>query len=381
MSLARKKICFIAASPLSINEFLVNHINSLSTCFDIHIVTNMNTPFTLELSSSIKTYNLHIERKPSLIKDLLCISPLLNYLSSNHFDAVHTIDPKAGFIGMLCAFFVRIPIRVHIFTGQAWYTKKGLVKFLLKCADRLIVKIATNILLDGKSQKEFLVKSKIVGESDAMVLGEGSISGVDKIKFTSDQQIRKIFREKYSIPDSTIVYVFLGRLNKDKGVLDLVEAFFELNKSYSDSKLFFIGADEEEIELTVKSKFCSDNIIFTGYTNEPYKILQIADVFCFPSYREGFGTSVIEASMLKIPVICSDTYGLRDTMIDKVTGLRHQVGNINDLRHKMQQLYEDPSLRQLLGSNGFDYVSKKFDAVDVTKLWVEFYKKVLQITD
>lgn len=381
MPLARKKICFIAASPLSINEFLVNHINSLSTFFDIHIVTNMNTPFALELSTSIKTYNLSIERKPSLIKDLKCISPLVSYLSSHHFDAVHTIDPKAGFIGMICSFMARVPIRVHIFTGQAWYTKKGLVKFLLKCADKLIVKIATNILLDGKSQKDFLVNSKIISDSNAMVLGEGSISGVDKVKFTCDYQIRRKVRDRYNIPDDSIVYVFLGRLNKDKGVLDLAEAFYGLNQSFRNSKLFFIGADEEDIELVVKNRFDSKNIVFTGYTNEPFNILQIADVFCFPSYREGFGTSVIEASMLKIPVICSDTYGLRDTMIDGVTGLRHQVGNIDDLRLKMQQLYEDSSLRQSLGLNGFDYVSKKFDAVDVTRLWVEFYKKVLEISD
>lgn len=379
MSLTRKKICFIAASPLSINEFLVNHINSLSFYFDIHIVTNMNTPFNLELSSSVKTFNLSIERKPSLLKDLGCISPLVSYLSSHQFDAVHTIDPKAGFIGMLCAFIARVPIRVHIFTGQAWYTKKGLVKFLLKCADKLIVKIATNILLDGKSQKEFLVKNRIVGDSSAIVLGEGSISGVDKTKFKSDSQIRTGLRRKYNIQETAIVYVFLGRLNKDKGVLDLAESFYTLNKSYSNSKLFFIGADEEDIELIVKSRFDCNDIVFTGYTNEPYNILQIADVFCFPSYREGFGTSVIEASILKIPVICSDTYGLRDTMIEGVTGLRHEVGNIDDLRLKMQQLYKDADLRTFLGSNGFDYVSQKFDAVDVTSLWVDFYKKTLKV--
>lgn len=379
MPLARKKICFIAASPLSINEFLVNHINSLSTFFDIHIVTNMNTPFTLELSSSVKTYNLLIERKPSLLKDLACISPLVSYLSSHNFDAVHTIDPKAGFIGMLCAIISRVPIRVHIFTGQAWYTKKGIVRLLLKYADKLIVKIATNILLDGKSQKEFLVKNRIISDSNAIVLGAGSISGVDKLKFASNSLIRKTLRDRYEIADSSIVYVFLGRLNKDKGVLDLVEAFYSLNQSYNDSKLFFIGADEEDIELTVKRKFDCNNIVFTGYTNEPFNILQIADVFCFPSYREGFGTSVIEASMLKIPVICSDTYGLRDTMIDGVTGLRHQVGNINDLRLKMQQLYEDSSLRQSLGSNGYNYVSSNFDAETVTSLWVDFYKRTLKI--
>ncbi len=379
MPLTRKKICFIAASPLSINEFLVNHINSLSFYFDIHIVTNMNTPFNLELSSSVKTFNLSIERKPSLLKDLGCISPLVSYLSSHQFDAVHTIDPKAGFIGMICAFIARVPIRVHIFTGQAWYTKKGIVKNLLQYADKLIVKIATNILLDGKSQKEFLVKNRIVSETNAIVLGEGSISGVDKAKFTSDGQIRAGLRRKYNILENSIVYVFLGRLNKDKGVLDLAESFYTLNQSFNNCKLFFIGADEEDIELIVKTRFNCDNIIFTGYTNEPFKLLQIADVFCFPSYREGFGTSVIEASMLKIPVICSDTYGLRDTMIDGVTGLRHQVGNIDDLRTKMQLLYQDSTLRNSLGINGFNYVSQKFDAEDVTSLWVDFYKKTLKV--
>lgn len=377
MRLHRKKICFIAASPISVNEFLGNHINSLSLNYDIYVVTNFKIPFNLQLKGPIVQHHIPIERKPSLLKDILCLFPLIKYLLANKFDSIHTIDPKAGLIGNFSAFITRVPIRIHIFTGQAWHTKKGIFKSLLKIFDKIIVQLATHILIDGKSQMDFLVEKNIVKQNGATVLGDGSISGVDKNKFIADTQVRNKLRSKYNLNADTIVFAFMGRLNEDKGVLDLAEAFYRINQIYPNTALFFIGFDEEGIELKVQSQYLSDKIVFTGYTKEPYFTLQIADVFCFPSYREGFGTSVIEASMLHIPIICSDTYGLRDTIVDGVTGLRHRVGDIQDIASKMEQLFKDRELRQFLGANGHNYVAQKFDADRLTNLWVEFYQNIL----
>lgn len=377
MALYRKKICFIAASPISVSEFLGNHINSLSLNYDIYVVTNFKVPFKLNLNHSVNYYHIPIERKPSLVKDILCLFPLIKYLISNQFESVHTIDPKAGFIGNLCAYIAAVPIRIHIFTGQAWHTKKGFVKSILMSFDKLIVKLASHILVDGKSQLDFLIYHKIIKNSGASVLGDGSISGVDKNKFISNIQVRESLRGQYGLQKDTIVYAFMGRLNEDKGVLDLASAFYRFNQKYPNSTLFFIGSDEENIESKIRLRFPSSQIRFTGYSKVPFHTLQLADVFCFPSYREGFGTSVIEASMLQIPIICSDTYGLRDTIIDGVTGLRHRVGDIDDIFDKMEELYKNEDLRSYLGRNGNEYVTKKFDSKRLTKLWIDFYKQIL----
>jgi glycosyltransferase involved in cell wall biosynthesis len=129
-----------------------------------------------------------------------------------------------------------------------------------------------------------------------------------------------------------------------------------------------------------KNKFVKiqiDNIIYFGPTPKPQEVLQAADVFCLPSYREGFGTSVIEASLLELPIICSDTYGLTETIIENTTGLRHEVKNVNQLYNQMRLLTEDATTRSYLGKNGRQYVLDHFSADEISLHWLKFYKTIL----
>jgi glycosyltransferase involved in cell wall biosynthesis len=119
------------------------------------------------------------------------------------------------------------------------------------------------------------------------------------------------------------------------------------------------------------------DITYFGPSDCPEILLQCADVFCMPSYREGFGTSVLEASVLGLPVICSDTYGLRDTIIPGKTGLVHAVGDIEELYFQMEILLLNKSLRTILGQNGLKYVKANFNADDISIEWLKFYKTIL----
>jgi glycosyltransferase involved in cell wall biosynthesis len=247
----------------------------------------------------------------------------------------------------------------------------------LKNLDRLIVYCATHILVDGESQRQFLIQNKIIDEKNSRVLGKGSISGVDLGRFSPNTEIRDKYRKELNL-SSEVIFMFLGRINLDKGVLDLVQAFLRLNRKYNNSKLVLVGPDEENLQPQIK-EMCpeSNSIVFYGSTSKPEEVLQLADVFCLPSYREGFGTSVIEASLLELPIICSDTYGLMETILDNKTGLRHQVGNIDSIYNQMEKMMEDDDLRLVLGNNGREYVLAHFSSDTISREWFNFYSNLL----
>lgn len=224
----------------------------------------------------------------------------------------------------------------------------------------------------------FLKQNNIVNSKKAIVLGNGSISGVDLEKFKPNRPTRNSLREKYGISSSAIVFIFMGRLKMDKGVLDLANAFIKLSKDFSsiELSLFFVGPDEENIKCLINTSSIKSSINFIDFTSTPELYLQLGDVFCLPSYREGFGTSVIEASALELPVICSDIYGLRDAFIDKKTGLSFRVNDIEDLKNKMSYLVENPKKIKQFGENGGIFVREKFSARFVSNCLLNFYLEI-----
>jgi glycosyltransferase involved in cell wall biosynthesis len=376
----KKKICFVVSSPITAKAFLINHIKELSKDHDVYLAANFeNEDETAFKETPLKEIiHLPIYRNVHILKDIETLLKVIKYFRKEQFDAVHSVTPKAGLLAMVGAKIARIKNRIHVFTGQVWYTKKGLFKLLLKFLDRVIVFNATHILVDGLSQQEFLISNKIISKENSRVLGKGSISGVDVKKFSPNKQIRSNIREQLGYFTNDIVYFYLGRFNRDKGLLDLAHSFEKLSSKFMNSKLLLVGFDEENIGVQIKKIISNNNAVqFVEPTSKPQDYLQVADIFCLPSYREGFGTSVIEASSMGLPVICSTTYGLKGTILDNVTGLHHNVGDIYSLFEKMLLLHEDDEMRNRLGVNGVNFVNNHFKSTTITREWVQFYEQIL----
>ncbi|RBA27879.1 glycosyltransferase family 4 protein [Flavobacterium tibetense] len=371
-----KKICFVVSAPITAQAFLLKHFEYLSKEFDITLVANFETQADFEIPFVKNTKHIAIQRSIHPIKDLLALIQLFFFFRKESFHVVHSVTPKAGLLAMTAAWLSRIPIRIHIFTGQVWHTQLGFKKQFLKFLDRLLVFFTTHVLVDGQSQRQFLIANKIITDKNSKVLGKGSISGVDVQKFNPSSAIRNLYRAQLNFQHNDIVFAFLGRMNTDKGILDLAKAFQMLSADFPNVKLLLIGFDEEHMQEQIR-KTQIDNIIYFGPTPKPQEVLQAADVFCLPSYREGFGTSVIEASLLELPIICSDTYGLTETIIENTTGLRHEVKNVNQLYNQMRLLTEDATTRSYLGKNGRQYVLDHFSADEISLHWLKFYKTIL----
>jgi glycosyltransferase involved in cell wall biosynthesis len=370
------------SSPLVANAFLTSHITVLQKKFDVYVIANFNeglAKLSLPQLDDYHTHHIKIERNISLISDVKALITLQRYFKHMSFDAVHSITPKAGLLAMIAAKLSGIKTRVHIFTGQVWYTKEGFMKKLLMFLDKIIVKFATHILVDGHPQRQFLIDNHLINAKNSQVFGKGSISGVDVLRFSPDSSIRRKIREELSLLDSDIVFIFLGRINKDKGVLDLANAFKKLSADNLNAKLLIIGFDEGNFLSQMQEIIGNnDSFIYYGVTSKPEIVLQAGDVACLPSYREGFGTSVIEASLLGLPIICSDTYGLMDTIVENETGLRHPVGDIAALSMQMKKMIESPEIRSYLGNNGRKYVVENFSASDISNQWLNFYMQIFK---
>lgn len=374
-----KKICFITAVHGSAYSFLRDHMAALQKEYKVHYVCNEPDINNIKVPND-GYHCVDIQRKISIVKDLKALWQLYRYFRKERFDAVHSVTPKAGLLTSIAAFFARVPVRIHIYTGQVWANKKGFMRFLLKTMDRMIALFDNQILVDGEGQRQFLIKNKVLSEKNSKVLGSGSICGVNLERFNPSVEVRTEKRKELGIDDSKTVFVFMGRLNHDKGVYELLNAFNRLAAERDDVYLLLFGHDEEN----VSDKFQNypnikvrDNFYYYGATPEPQKMLQAGDVFVLPTYREGFGSSVIEASALGLPVICSDAYGVMDAMVDDVTGLRCNVGDVESLYIAMARLAENKPMQAFLGKNGKDRVLSEFDGSKVTVNWQMFYREIL----
>ena len=201
---------------------------------------------------------------------------------------------------------------------------------------------------------------------------------VDLKRFMPNLSVRQTFRNELNINESTIVFLFLGRIKKDKGILDLVHAFKKLSNDRKDVFFLLVGYDEGNLLPEIHSILNdNDNYFYYGPTSTPENLFPVADIFCLPSYREGFGTSIIEASSCKLPIICSDIYGLSEAIIDEKTGLRHKVKDVGNLYIQMLKLANDKELRERLGNNGREYVRDYFSSDMISAEWLNFYRNIL----
>ena len=374
-----KKICFITAIPGSAHAFLRDHMAALRKEYRVYYVSN--EPDERKILVAHDGYQcIDIQRKISLGKDLRALVRLTRYFRAEGFDAVHSVTPKAGLLTAVAGFLAGVPHRIHIFTGQVWACRKGLMRWLLKTMDRVLVLFGNHFLVDGEGQRQYLIQNKVLTDANSRVLGRGSICGVNLSRYAPSEVTRQRVREQLGIAPRRVVFSFMGRLNHDKGLYDLLPAFDRLASEREDVYLLLFGNDEEGVSSHFDEYThlqISRNIFYYGATQEPETLLQASDVFVLPTYREGFGTSVLEASALGIPVICSDVYGVRDAMVDNETGIRCQVGDVASLYNAMRQMAADPDMRCRYGKNGRARIISQFDGTVMTQLWVDYYRELL----
>jgi len=345
--------------------------------YDITLVANGSVEDVAEfLGTHISFMPLQIERKICLKKDIIALVRLFRLFRKEKFDSVHSIMPKSGVLAMVAARLAGVPLRFHTFTGQVWSTQKGLTRLLLKFLDRVLSMNATRVLADSHSQRLFLIENNTVKESSIDVLAEGSIAGVDTDRFKYNPNIRHRIRENHQIPNDAVIFLFLGRLSHDKGLMDLARAFTLAAGQDNNIHLLIVGPDEDglEDEFTILAQRFIGRVHRYGFTDFPEDYMAAADVFCMPSYREGFGTVIIEAASVGLPAIASRIYGIVDAVEDGVTGILHVPTSEKEIAEAMLLFSSNGDIRRKMGSAARARVVDKFSEARVTRALADFYR-------
>ena len=365
---------------MTIEAFLQDQLRALNALCEMSVVANApDGAFLKKLNIRAHFKGVPLKRQVCPLTDLHALYSLLLIFLRERFQVVHSITPKAGLLGMGAAFFARVPVRVHTFTGQVWATKSGVARALLRFLDKLIAGFATHVLVDSHSQRKFLVENGVVSQKKSCVLGDGSISGVNTLRFRPNPQARRTFRKKNKIPDEDIVFVYVGRLKRDKGIPELLAAFEKIAKTNSSMWLLLVGPDEENLGSFIQASPAIMKTIMVGHTSSPDLYLAASDIFVLPSYREGFGSSVIEAGACGIPAVASRIYGLTDAVVHGRTGLLVTRGDVGELARAMERLGKDRKLRLRMGRVAQRRVKVRFDQKKITEALLQFYRKILPL--
>lgn len=336
------------------------------------------------LKNSIQgvTYkSIRIPREISVFDDLLAVFKLTFFFRSNRFDIVHSTTPKAGLVTAIAGYIARVPVRIHTYTGQVWVEKKGLVRLLSIWGDRLIGLLNTQCYADSPSQVRFLLKNKILSKKRIDCLGFGSLAGVDLARFNPEnysEADRRLLRTELSVPPENKVLTFVGRCTRDKGVAELLKAFELGIQMGLNLTLLIVGPVEGDVldEFHHLDKLTQKCLRLVGHTSVPERYLSITDLFVLPSYREGFGTVVIEAAAMGIPAIGTRIYGLQDAIVDNKTGRLVEPKNVQELAHAIFSLVSDDKRRHDLGAAALDRVQQCFSDTYVNWLLLDEYQRL-----
>ncbi|MBK5295225.1 MAG: glycosyltransferase family 4 protein [Acidobacteriia bacterium] len=355
----------------------------MSRVYDVTLVANSHDKEHLRRQGlDVAVMYAPVLRSVSPFKDLACLCILIGLLRRGRFDVVHSVTPKAGLLASVSGAIARIPVRIHTFTGQVWVTRSGLTKFVLKTMDKLLARTATHVLVDSPSQRDFLVGAGVVSAKKSRVLANGSICGVDTFRFRPNPEARRRIRQQEAIPDDAVVFLFVGRIKVDKGVMDFAQAFVRLGTDYGKVWLLIVGPDEEGLRPHIQ-RICSsvaDRLRLVGCVTAPQEYMAAADVLCLPSYREGFGSVIIEAAAVGIPAVASNIYGITDAIESGVTGLLHAAGDVADLQSKLKQMMDDQEFRTMMGTNARLRAHRDFSKELVTSALLDFYGSVVGVS-
>lgn len=376
------KVVRVVTASYVVPWHLGNTLKRITDDFNICVV-GQNVSSYHDVYPNVKWVDIDLNRKISPLADLVSLYKLCRFFLSYKPDIVHSIMPKAGLLTALAGAICRVPIRLHTFTGQVWATKKSKARYFLYALDKLITLINTVCLTDSPSQSQFLYEHHIsVNGKPLPVLGNGSLSGVDLSRFylAGMEKSAEQLATSLGITKQHFVFAFIARKSRDKGAIDIITAFAKVAVLYPHSRLLFIGPDESEgqlEQLKTDTPALFNNILSLDKVDNHELFLAITHVLCLPSYREGFGTIVIDAAALGVPTIGSNIVGLVDAVANNETGLLFPAGDIDQLTAAMLSFLENPLQLKTMGSAARQRVERYFSA---DKLYAElkcFYFELL----
>lgn len=342
---------------MSLNLLLKGQLRYLNQFYDVTAISGSGSDLEeVREREGVKVEAIEMSREISILKDLVALFQLYRFFKKEKPDIVHSITPKAGLLSMMAARLAGVPVRMHTFTGLIFPYKKGLLKFILIWMDRLLANSATHIYPEGKGVKEDLERYRI-SRKPLKILAHGNVNGIDTSYFnheTIEESDQENLRLQLGLSEEDFVFIFVGRLVRDKGINELVTAFknLNLNLNLNLPKLLLLGPLEHDLDPleaeTLKEIETNPHIVSVGFQAEVRPYFALSDALVFPSYREGFPNVVLQSLAMELPAIVTDINGCNEIITSGENGLIIPVKNTEALQTGMEALYTDTTLYQTL---------------------------------
>ena len=338
-----KKICYVVTKSITIKAFFIPQLKYLAqNGYSVSVICSPDDELGAMLGDNIRFLPVEMPRGLSVLGSIKAISKLKKIFKKEKFDLVQYSTPNASLYASIASKKAGIKVRNYHLTGLRYLGAQGIFRKILKFIEKKALKNSTHVECECQSNLDFCIKEKLFSKDKAVIVGYGSAGGIDLSRFDIEKakEYRTEKRRFYAIKDDEIVFGFVGRITKDKGIEELVKAFNMLSQQISNIKLVIVGGLDQNNNLSkdVLSEIENNqSIIKINATPEIEKYYPMLDVLVLPSYREGFGNVVIEAEAMGVPVIVSNIPGPVDAMEDGKTGLIFTVKDVLALSNAMQK--------------------------------------------
>lgn len=376
----------VTTIPLSLDKLLTGQLKFMSDKgFDVTAVSaNGSEIESIKEREDCEHCIIPMTRTISPLADVKALWKMVRLIKKEKPVIVHTHTPKAGLIGMLAAWFCKVPVRLHTVAGLPLMESSGSKRKLLVFIEKCIYACASAVYPNSFELKDYIEKNKFTSFNKLKVIGKGSSNGIDIDYFKKTGKIiteAEQIRAQYRISANDLVFVFVGRIVKDKGINELVKAFDHLNKKYFNIKLLLIGPFEDDLDPIDNSTrdilTANRSIICTGFINDVRPYLAAADVLAFPSYREGFPNVPLQAGCFDLPSIVSNINGCNEIIKNNVNGLIVPPKNLIALEAAMERMVADEDFRKKCSSVAREMITKNFSREVVWHALLEEYKREL----
>jgi len=379
------KLLRITTVPISLKILLKDQLKFMNQYFNVIGVSSPGKEhLDIQKDEGINTIKLNMSREITPIKDLLSLINMIFLLLKEKPEIVHTHTPKAGIVGMVAAWITRVPHRLHTVAGLPVMEAVGKKKSILLLVEKLTYACATKVYPNSHGLQTYILKNQLVDKEKLKIIGYGSSNGIDTEYFHKTKEIldqEKQIKDKYKIEDK-FVFCFVGRVVKDKGINELMNAFEKLSQQYSNIALLIVGQLEESLDPISKiSKNILNNntqIYYVGFQSDIRPYLAASDCFVLPTYREGFPNVVLQACSMELPCIVTDINGCNEIIKDNKNGLIVEPKNKDALYNAMNRIIENKELSTQLSLNNRNDIIKKYDRKNFYQYLLEEYNKVLE---
>lgn len=344
----KKKVLRVATVPIYMNIVLKGQLKFLNKYFNVIAATSYDKKHYNEIREreAIEMRKVRLCRTISPLKDIKALFQLIILIKKENPNLIHTHTPKAGLLAMLASYICRVPIRIHTVTGMPLMGVEGYKQKIFLFIEKLTYVLATNVYPNSQGLKSFIIQKNLAPETKLKVLLNGSTNGVDFDFFNPKLLISKLeLRKINNLKKGDFLFLFVGRIAKEKGIEELVNAFVKLEKDLPDGniKLILIGKFETQYGLISKEIVSlvenHINILTPGRFDDVRPFYKMSDIFVLPSFREGFPNAVLEAGAMGLPSIVTDINGCNEIITDGINGRIIPVKDEHKLYEAMKEMF------------------------------------------